>query len=108
MALSYRGQQVDMISLAKKNENVVCLGNTHSNARGDLLGRGGKIIKTREEQLKEYYEGNKFEEKTVNLKEDSAKEVEKEITDFVKPKPRPKYEDITEEEKVELAKMKGK
>ena len=108
MAISFRGKQVDMVSLAKKYEKTVALGNGHMNGRGDLLGRGGKVTKTREEQLKEYYEGNKFEEKTVNLKEDSAKEVEKEITDFVKPKPRPKYEDITEEEKIELAKMKGK
>lgn len=108
MAISFRGKQVDMVSLAKKYEKTVALGNGHMNGRGDQLGRGGKVVKTREEQLKEYYEGNRYEEQSVNLKEDSMKQVEKEVIDLVPAKPRPKYEDITEEEKAEIAKLKGK
>lgn len=45
MALSFRGHQVDMVSLAKKNEKVVALGNANMNGRGDILGKGGKIVK---------------------------------------------------------------
>lgn len=115
MARSYRGKEVDMISLAKKYEKVVALGNAHMNGRGDILGKGGKIVKTREEQLAEYYEGNQHQVKSVNLKEDSMKSVEEEIKSLhettieeLKAKPKtkktPVYEDITEKDIEELKK----
>jgi hypothetical protein len=114
MAVSYRGKQVDMVSLAKKYEKNVALGNAHMNGRGDIIGHGGKIVKTREEQLAEYYEGNKAVTEEVNLKKESVKEVEKEVKKLqeetiTKAKPRakrPVYEDITDEEKAELDKLK--
>lgn len=115
MAVSYRGKQVDMVSLAKKYEKTIALGNAHMNGRGDILGKGGKIVKTREEQLAEYYEGNKFVEKNVNLKEDSTKEVESDIKEIkeqeikeqkVRPTKRV-YEDISDSEKQEIDNMKG-
>lgn len=115
MAKSYRGKEIDMISLAKRNEKVVALGNAHMNARGDILGKGGKIVKTREEQLAEYYEGNTQQVKSVNLKEESIKEVEEEMKSLktqekieeMKAKPKakkPVYEDITENDIKELEK----
>ena len=115
MAVSYRGKQVDMVSLAKKYEKTIALGNAHLNGRGDILGKGGKIVKTREEQLAEYYEGNKFVEKNVNLKEDSIKEVESDIKEIKEreikeQKARPTkrvYEDISDSEKQEIDNMKG-
>ena len=55
---SYRGQPVDMDALAKKFEKEIALGNAHMNAKGDIVGKGGKIIKTREQQLAEYKEAN--------------------------------------------------
>ena len=55
MVKSYRGKEVDIVSLAKKNEKTVALGNAHMNGRGDRLGRGGKIVETREEMLEKYY-----------------------------------------------------
>lgn len=55
---SYRGQPVDMDALAKKFEKEIALGNAHMNTKGDIIGRGGKVIKTREEQLAEYQEAN--------------------------------------------------
>lgn len=110
MAISYRGKQVDMVSLAKKYEKNIALGNAHMNGRGDIIGHKGKIVKTREEQLAEYYEGNKAVTEEINLKNDSVKEVEKEVKklqeeSIIKAKPRvkkPIYEDITEEEKAQL------
>lgn len=115
MARSYRGKDVDMISLAKKYEKTVALGNAHMNGRGDILGKGGKIVKTREEQLAEYYEGNQKQIKSVNLKEDSINDVEKEVKSLqeeireeLKAKPKSKktpiYEDITDNEIKELNK----
>jgi hypothetical protein len=53
-----QGKEVDMEKLSLKNETAPAVGNVRMNARGDELGPGGKIIKTREEMLKEYYEKN--------------------------------------------------
>ena len=53
-----QGKEVDMEKLGLKNETAPAVGNVRMNARGDELGPGGKIVKTREEMLKEYYEKN--------------------------------------------------
>ena len=53
-----RGKIVDMDLLRKKNELTPAIGNARVNARGDELGPGGKIIKKREEIVKDYYEKN--------------------------------------------------
>jgi hypothetical protein len=55
---SMRGKEVDMEKLNLKNETVPAVGNLRVNARGDELGPGGKITKTREQILAEYYEKN--------------------------------------------------
>jgi hypothetical protein len=55
---SMRGKEVDMEKLNLKNETVPAVGNLRVNARGDELGPGGKITKTREQILSEYYEKN--------------------------------------------------
>jgi hypothetical protein len=84
MVKSYRGKEVDMVSLAKKNEKTVALGNAHMNGRGDRLGRGGKIVETREEMLEKYYNANTIQQATVNMKdniEENAK-IEDELKDM--------------------------
>ncbi len=53
---SMQGKEVDMGKLALQNEMTVAVGNVRVNARGDELGPGGKIIKKREDILKEYYQ----------------------------------------------------
>jgi hypothetical protein len=55
---SMRGKIVDIDLLRKKNELVPAIGNAKVNARGDELGPGGKIVKKREDIVKEYYEKN--------------------------------------------------
>jgi hypothetical protein len=55
---SMQGKTVDMDLLRKRNELTPAVGNARVNARGDELGPGGKIIKKREDVVKEYYEGN--------------------------------------------------
>ena len=52
---SMQGKKVDMDLLRKKNELTPAVGNARVNARGDELGPGGKIIKKREDVVKEYY-----------------------------------------------------
>jgi hypothetical protein len=49
------GKRVDLDSILLKNEEVIAVGNMKVNARGDLLGPGGKVIKTRDQVMKEYY-----------------------------------------------------
>jgi len=50
-----QGKSIDMDLLRKKNELTPAVGNARMNARGDILGPGGKIVKKREDVAKEYY-----------------------------------------------------
>ncbi len=62
---SYRsalGKEVDLEKLRNQNELTLAVGNAKVNARGDELGPGGKIIKKREDVLKEYYKGKPKED----------------------------------------------
>lgn len=55
---SVRGREIDMEKLTLKNETVPAVGNAKVNARGDELGAGGKIVRTREQILQDYYKQN--------------------------------------------------
>ena len=50
---SMQGKEVDMHKLVMQNEMTVAVGNVKVNARGDELGPGGKIIRKREDILKD-------------------------------------------------------
>ena len=52
---SMQGKEVDMSKLALQNETTVAVGNVRVNARGDELGPGGQIVRSREEILKDFY-----------------------------------------------------
>jgi hypothetical protein len=47
-----------MERLSLKHETEPAVGNARMNARGDELGAGGKIVKTREQILQDYYKNN--------------------------------------------------
>lgn len=51
--ISYKGVAIDMDMLKFKYQHSVALGNAHMNARGDIIGNGGTVIKSREEVLRE-------------------------------------------------------
>ena len=55
---SMRGKPVDMEKLNLQNELLPAVGNAKVNARGDEIGPGGKIVKTREQILQDYYKNN--------------------------------------------------
>jgi hypothetical protein len=65
---SMRGKEIDMEKLNLKNETLPAVGNMKVNARGDEIGKGGKVIRTREEILKDYYDKNPraIQEEVVN------------------------------------------
>jgi|TARA_B110000503_G_C7009296_1_gene354946 hypothetical protein len=50
-----KGKVVDMDMLRQRNELTPAVGNSRVNARGDEIGPGGVIVRTREEIIKEYY-----------------------------------------------------
>jgi len=49
------GEGVDMDMLRLSNENTIAVGNMKVNARGDQLGAGGKVIKTRAQVMSEHH-----------------------------------------------------
>ena len=55
---SVRGKEIDMEKLSLRNEKTLAVGNMRVNARGDELGEGGKIVRTREQVLQDYYAQN--------------------------------------------------
>ena len=53
---TFQGKQIDMDTLRQRNELTPAVGNARVNARGDELGPGGKIIKKRDDVIRDYYE----------------------------------------------------
>ena len=55
---SMQGKSIDMDLLRQRNELTPAVGNAKVNARGDELGPGGKIVRPKEEVLKDYYKAS--------------------------------------------------
>ena len=76
-----QGRQIDMDMLRQKNELTPAVGNVKVNARGDELGPGGKILRKREQVLKDYYDKQKSIPDEVVLKhEPEFAEAEQTVT----------------------------
>ena len=56
MYKTMQGRMVDIEKLRGANESVQAVGNMKVNARGDVLGAGGSVVKKKEKVMKEYYE----------------------------------------------------
>ena len=74
-----QGKQIDMDMLRKRNELTQAVGNVKTNARGDELGPGGKIIRKREDIVKEYYENSKGVGSQKAVKQQTS--TDKDLTD---------------------------
>lgn len=66
---SMRGVEIDMTAFLAQNESIVAVGNAGLNARGDAIGRGGKVIKTRDQMAQEYHRSNPKAVRTVALRD---------------------------------------
>jgi hypothetical protein len=55
---SMRGKEVDMEKMGLRFEKTPAVGNMKVNARGDEIGEGGKVVRTREQVLQDYYAQN--------------------------------------------------
>jgi len=51
--VSYNGLHIDMEALRNENAHVPAVGNMGTNARGDVLGKGGAIAKTADQVARE-------------------------------------------------------
>ena len=71
-----QGKIVDMDMLRKRNELTPAVGNAKINARGDELGPGGKIVRKREDVVKEYYQNHKGV-----IDQSAVKQSQKDLTD---------------------------
>ena len=52
---SANGKLIDIDGLRLANEDAIAVGNMRVNARGDELGPGGKVVKTRNDRMNENY-----------------------------------------------------
>ena len=77
------GKQIDLDLLIARNELTPAVSNVRVNARGDELGQGGKIVRKREDMLKDYYNQSKrmTEETVVKPQTESTVEDEWEEDD---------------------------
>jgi hypothetical protein len=66
------GKQINMDSLRIANESVIAVGNMRTNARGDQLGPGGNVVKSRTQLLQDYHKLNTPVINHSPLEEDSA------------------------------------
>jgi hypothetical protein len=96
MAKIYRtlqGRTIDIDKLRQKNELMPAVGNMRVNARGDELGPGGKIIRTREQIMAEYYESNPNATPDPDAKNNVATKSATETQTYVPPTQTLKVED---------------
>ena len=55
---SMRGVSVDLGKLMAQQEKNITIGNTKTNARGDQLGRAGRVVRSADELAREHYNRN--------------------------------------------------
>lgn len=65
--ISMRGVELDMGRYIAQNEEAVAVGNGKMNARGDIIGRGGRVIKSRSAISNEYHKSNPRAVRRVSL-----------------------------------------
>ena len=76
------GKQVDMDLLRQRNELTPAVGNARVNARGDELGPGGKIIRAKEEVLKDYYNSQTGVKQELATKKGSSAPTKEEMAEW--------------------------
>jgi hypothetical protein len=52
---SMQGKEINMETLAARNETMPAVGNVRMNARGDELGPGGVVVRKREDIVNDHY-----------------------------------------------------
>lgn len=92
--ISMRGEIIDMNRLRSVNADTIALGNANLNARGDIIGKNGIILKT-EEQIVAEWEANKAA-REASVKPADIK-TDKLLPDVTKSKPVEKKVDVEDQ-----------
>lgn len=71
-----RGRQIDLAAIREAHGATVALGNAKMNARGDIIGRGGQVVKSKEDVVRDYYDNNP---KAVTVTSVSLKDINDEL-----------------------------
>lgn len=93
------GKQINIDAIIAQNEESIAVGNMRVNARGDELGPGGKIERTRDKVMADYYKLNTpvasdyiptpREPAKRDLTDDWIEPVQEEILENLEPEPIP-------------------
>lgn len=67
-----RGREFNMAAFSAQQGDTIAVGNTLRNARGDIIDKTGKVIKTAKEVQEAYYNRNPNAVKKVSIKEDGT------------------------------------
>ena len=108
MYRTMQGRMVDIEKLRAANESVQAVGNMNVNARGDVLGAGGKVVTKKEQIIKKYYEqpkGMVSDTPSRGKEMPAPKEAKKMST--VAPKPVPKKVVAPQPKKTQSTAKKG-
>lgn len=93
------GKIIDYEALLIKNETVNAIGNNPVNARGDEIGPGGEIIRSKNDVVADYYAKNPNAVQSKEANDEQDKHIDSSLndmleedkietnTDVVKPKP---------------------
>lgn len=96
---SMQGKTIDMDLLRQRNELTQAVGNAKVNARGDELGPGGKIVRKKEEVLRDYYNNSSTMADEVAVKRTTVKEdVQEELAPVVQPETKKDEEWVEDDE----------
>ena len=87
-----KGKMIDMEAMRTANERTVAAGNMKVNAKGDKLGKGGKVVKTVKQRATERHQSVKQTTQASLKKPLETKETK------INPEPKPKPEPIEEAE----------
>lgn len=68
-----RGEIIDMNALAMKHATTPALGNAKMNARGDILGQGGIVLKTQEQIEAEWKRNKEMKAASIGISPDLKK-----------------------------------
>jgi hypothetical protein len=98
-----QGESIDIEALFRKHELAQAVGNIRTNARGDELGPGGIIVKTREQKAREYYQRQKAANKAADAAQ-SAQRIMPSIEDTV---PLPELNAAAAPKEIKIEQPKG-
>ncbi len=71
-----KGREIDITAIRETQGATIAVGNARMNGHGDLIGRGGTVVKSQDQMTREYYANNP---KAVTTSPISLKDISEEI-----------------------------